>query len=99
MVTFLSTSTTNQVVHHENYSLSYSEKYEQAEWVALDKTDGKIKMLAFLMRNKESKSPLYKFVVSVDEIEALTGIDFFAQLDDTIEEKLESSSSYKSWSF
>ena len=221
---FLPTSTTNQVVHHENYSLSYSEKHEQAEWVAyelkasdlsttnykrpyfeidnavktkaahwrnykksgydkghlcpaadrrftkaahdetfltsnispqehkfnagvwnrleqkvrywakkndgvfvitggvlennlktigsesvavpnqfykviLDKTDGKIKMLAFLMPHKESKLPLYKFVVSVDEIEALTGIDFFAELDDTIEEKLESSSSYKSWSF
>ncbi|MGJ8759674.1 MAG: DNA/RNA non-specific endonuclease [Polaribacter sp.] len=221
---FLPTSTTNQVVHHQNYSLSYSEKYEQAEWVAyelkasdlsstnykrpyfeidnavktkaahwrnykksgydkghlcpaadrrfsklahdetfltsnispqehkfnagvwnrleqkvrywakkndgvfvitggvlennlktigseavavpnqfykviLDKTNGKIKMLAFLMPHKESNLPLYKFVVSVDKVEALTGIDFFKELDDTIEEQLESSSSYKNWSF
>ena len=221
---FLPTSTTNQVIHHQNYSLSYSEKHEQAEWVAyelkasdlsstnykrpyfeidnavktkaahwrnykksgydkghlcpaadrrftkaahdetfltsnispqehrfnagvwnrleqkvrywakkndgvfvitggvlennlktigseavavpnrfykviLDKTNGKIKMLAFLMPHKESKLPLYKFVVSVDKIEAITGIDFFKELDDTIEEKLESSSSYKNWSF
>ena len=221
---FLPASTTNQVIHHQNYSLSYSEKYEQAEWVAyelkasdlsstnykrpyfeidnavktkaahwrnykksgydkghlcpaadrrfsksahdetfltsnispqehrfnagvwnrleqkvrywakkndgvfvitggvlennlktigseavavpnrfykviLDKTNGKIKMLAFLMPHKESKLPLYKFVVSVDKIEAITGIDFFKELDDTIEEKLESSSSYKNWSF
>jgi len=33
---FLPTSTTNQVVHHQNYSLSYSEKHEQAEWVAYE---------------------------------------------------------------
>ena len=221
---FLPTSTTNQVVHHENYSLSYSEKHEQAEWVAyelksshlsttnhkrpyfeidnaiktkaahwrnykksgfdkghlcpagdrrftkaahdetfltsnispqehkfnagvwnrleqkvrywakkndgvfvitggvlennlktigsesvsvpkqfykviLDKTNGRIKMLAFLMPHKESKLPLYKFVVSVDKIEAITGIDFFKELDDAIEDKLEKSSSYKNWSF
>jgi endonuclease G len=31
---FLPSSTTNQIVVHENYSLSYNEKYEQAEWVA-----------------------------------------------------------------
>ncbi|ARV16066.1 DNA/RNA non-specific endonuclease [Polaribacter sp. SA4-12] len=221
---FLPTSTTNQVVHHENYSLSYSEKHEQAEWVAyelktahlsktnhkrpyfqidnavktkaahwrnykksgfdkghlcpagdrrfaksahdetfltsnispqehqfnagiwnrleqkvrywakkndgifvitggvlennlktigsesvsvpeqfykviLDKTNGSIKMLAFLMPHKESNLPLYKFVVSVDKIEALTGIDFFKELDDSIEDTLEKSSSYKNWSF
>ena len=221
---FLPTSTTNQIVHHQNYSLSYSEKHEQAEWVAyelkashlsnshfkrpyfqidkavktkaanwrnyknsgydkghlcpagdrrftklahdetfltsnispqehkfnagiwnrleqkvrywakkndgifvitggvlennlksigsesvsvpkqfykviLDKTNGSIKMLAFLMPHKESKLPLYKFVVSVDKIEAITGIDFFKELDDSIENKLEKSSSYKNWSF
>ena len=31
---FLPTSTTNQIVVHDNYTLSYNEKYEQAEWVA-----------------------------------------------------------------
>ena len=221
---FLPTSTTNQIVHHQNYSLSYSEKHEQAEWVAyelkashlsttnfkrpyfeidksvktkaahwrnykksgydkghlcpagdrrfsksahdetfltsnispqkhqfnagvwnrleqkirywakkndgifvitggvlekklktigtesvsvpnqfykviLDKTNGKIKMLAFLMPHKDSNLPLYKFVVSVDKIEALTGIDFFKELEDTLENRLEKSSSYKNWSF
>jgi endonuclease G len=33
---FLPTSTTNQIVHHEGYSLSYSESHEQAEWVAYE---------------------------------------------------------------
>lgn len=221
---FLPTSTTNQVIHHEGYSLSYSEKHEQAEWVAyelkkshlskndferpyfeidkavktgaaswrnyknsgydrghlcpaadrkytkqahdetfltsnispqehqfnagiwnaleqqtrywakkyngiyvvtggvlkgnmktigtenvavpnqfykvlIDNNTGKTKMIAFLIPHEESNKPLYKFVVSVDEVEALTGIDFFPELDDAIENKLEASSNYKSWSF
>ena len=33
---FLPTSTTGQIVHHEGYSLSYSEPHEQAEWVAYE---------------------------------------------------------------
>lgn len=221
---FLPTSTTNQIIHHQNYSLSYNEKHEQAEWVAyelkrehlskinhkrpyfeidnavktkaahwrnykksgydkghlcpagdrrfskkahdetfltsnispqkhsfnagiwnrleqkvrywarkndgvfvitggvlknslqsigsenvsvpkqfykivLDNTKGKIKVLAFLIPHKESNLPLYKFVVSVDKIETLTGIDFFPELDDNIEDTLEASNSYKNWSF
>jgi endonuclease G len=67
--------------------------------VILDNTNGKTKVLAFLMDHKDSDLPLYKFVVSVDDVEALTGIDFFPQLDDKIEKKLEASSSYKNWSF
>lgn len=33
---FLPTSTTHQIVSHDYYTLSYSEKYEQAEWVAYE---------------------------------------------------------------
>lgn len=33
---YLPSSTTGYVVHHHNYSLSYSEKHEQAEWVAYE---------------------------------------------------------------
>ena len=33
---FLPTSTTGQIVHHDGYSLSYSETHEQAEWVAYE---------------------------------------------------------------
>ena len=67
--------------------------------VLIDTNTGKTKMIAFLMPHKNSSQPLYKFVVSVDAIENLTGIDFFAELDDSIENKLEASSSYKDWSF
>ena len=65
----------------------------------IDNNTGKTKVIAFLMPHKDSNKPLYEFVVSVDEIEALTGIDFFPELDDAIETKLEASTSYKDWSF
>ena len=72
---------------------------EQFYKVLLDNTKGEIKILAFLLPHEDSKFPLYKFVVSVDTIESLTGIDFFPQLEDNIEDKLEKSNSYKNWSF
>jgi endonuclease G len=56
-------------------------------------------MIAFLMPHKHSNAPLLNFVVSVDFVEVLTGIDFFPQLEDTLENKLEAKSDYKSWSF
>ncbi|MFI1745312.1 DNA/RNA non-specific endonuclease [Thalassobellus sediminis] len=67
--------------------------------VLIDNNSGKTKMIAFLMPHEDSKRPLYEFVVPVDTIEKLTGIDFFSELDDDIENKLEASSSYKGWSF
>jgi endonuclease G len=67
--------------------------------VLIDNNTGKTKMIAFLMPHENSSKPLYEFVVSVDTIEALTGIDFFPELEDRVENKLEASSSYKDWSF
>ena len=67
--------------------------------ILIDNNTGKTKMIAFLMPHTESNKPLYEFVVSVDTIEKLTGIDFFPELNDAIENKLEASNSYKGWSF
>lgn len=60
--------------------------------------DGK-KMIGFLVPHKESKKALYEYSVSVDEIEKATGIDFFPELDDIIENELEKNVNYKKWSF
>ena len=57
------------------------------------------KAIAFIIPHKESNKALYKFTTSIDHIEQLTGIDFFAALPDTLENRLESSDSYKDWSF
>ena len=67
--------------------------------ILMDYNHGNPKMIAFLMEHEKYNQPLYSFVVSVDAVERLTGIDFFPQLKDAIENSLEASSSYKNWSF
>lgn len=67
--------------------------------VLIDTNSNTPKMIAFLLPHKNTNAPLYKFVVSVDTIESLTGIDFFPELNDSIENKLEASSDYNNWSF
>lgn len=66
--------------------------------IILDNTEPEIKAIAFLLPHKNSEKGLYQFVVSIDEIEKLTGIDFFPALPDTLENNLEKSSSYAKWS-
>lgn len=62
-------------------------------------TKDKSKMIAFLIPHEDSKLPLYEYVVTVNEVEKITGIDFFPRLADTIEDALESKNDYKIWSF
>lgn len=67
--------------------------------ILLDNSNGHYKMIAFLVPSKKSDKPIYDFVVSVDQIEKMTGINFFPKLNDKIENNLEKNSDYKSWSF
>lgn len=67
--------------------------------IVYDRSSGTPRMIAFLLDHQESDAPLYSFVTSVDHLEKLTGIDFFPNLEDTLEQKLEASSDYKDWSF
>ena len=57
------------------------------------------KIIAFLMANEKLDLPIEKYIVTVDEIESLTGIDFYHQLDDVLEEKLESTILKRQWFF
>lgn len=66
--------------------------------IILDYSEPEIKAIAFLMPHQESEKGLYQFVTSIDEIEEMTGIDFFPNLPDEIETELEKSSSYVNWS-
>ena len=47
------------------------------------------KMIGFIMPNEKSTANLERYIVSVDTIEKLTGIDFFWQLPDDLENHLE----------
>ena len=64
--------------------------------VALDMTPP-MKMIAFIVPNRASKKPIRSFVVSVDEVESITGMDFFSNLDDATENELEKRSEIGEW--
>ena len=56
-------------------------------------------MIAFILPNEKSSKPLQDFVVTVDFVENITGIDFFPELDDSIDNDLESNSNPALWTF
>jgi len=55
------------------------------------------KIIAFVFPNRKSDRPLTDFAVPVDEAEKLTGFDFFSQLPDEIENKLENRVDFSVW--
>lgn len=67
--------------------------------VLLDLDEPEIKAITFLLPNENNNVPLSQFVISIDSLENMTGIDFFPALPDELEEKLESSSSLSGWKF
>lgn len=58
-----------------------------------------IEAIAFLMPNKPSGKSIKSFVVPIDEIEQLTGIDFFKELPNEGQQKLESKVRTQNWKF
>ena len=56
-------------------------------------------MIGFLLPNKSVTNPLSQYVVTVDIIESLTGINFFSGLEDKLENQLEGSINIDSWDF
>jgi endonuclease G len=54
--------------------------------------------IAFLLPNEALfGKKMNSYVVSVDEVEKATGLDFFAKLPDTLESKLEANSDWDAW--
>lgn len=56
-------------------------------------------MIGLLLKNQSSSLPLEQFVVKVDSIENLTGIDFYPGLEDGMENQLERKVNTSGWSF
>lgn len=59
--------------------------------------EGKPKGIGFLYSNNNDKHTMDEAVRSIDEIETMTGIDFFPQLPNDIEDVVESHASLKEW--
>lgn len=53
--------------------------------------------IAFLLNNEKGNDPVSSYAVTIDKIEELTGIDFFHNVPDVIEEGLESAFEPEKW--
>lgn len=68
--------------------------------VLLDIAEPEKKAIAFLIPNEISTRPLRDYAISINEVEAITGIDFFHQfMDDAFEDELESMNDVDLWNF
>jgi len=67
--------------------------------VIRESRNSKLSALTFLMPHKESTASLKSFLVPIDQLEALTGIDFFEKLDDIQELELERTIKTGDWKF
>lgn len=65
--------------------------------VILDYSTPELKAIGFILPNRKSNQPLGHFAVSVDSVEAFTGIDFYPALPDYDEEVIESNFNPRLW--
>lgn len=63
--------------------------------IALDLNNKKA--IAFIMPNKKISNPVNSFAVPINEVEEATGINFFYQLPDSLEDVLEHQNNVKDW--
>ena len=67
--------------------------------VILDYQEPEIKAIALVLPNRKGGNQLKEYVITIDSLESLTGIDFYPALSDQLEEKLESEINLSGWSF
>lgn len=60
---------------------------------------GHEKAIGFIYQNTSETQLMSQTCCSVDEVEEITGLDFFAALDDKLEEKLESQFRFQDWRY
>ena len=53
--------------------------------------------IGFIVRNNEGKKKKDQFVNTVDDVERITGMDFFPALPDSIENSVEATASLYNW--
>lgn len=63
----------------------------------LAEKNGKYRAVAFVMGNDDSRYWLDECAMSIDELESMTGIDFFPSLEDDIEDDVESGYREADW--
>lgn len=59
--------------------------------------NGEMSGIAFMIPNEKSKKSIYSYATSIDEVERITGIDFYYELDKSIQDKVEANRDIKKW--
>ena len=65
--------------------------------VILSLKKGKEKAIGFIYNNDDSRQPMSDCCMSVDDVEKITGLDFFPALDDKTENLIEAESDLTEW--
>ena len=65
--------------------------------VLVDLDSGSPKGIAFLQSNGKNESPTISYAVPIDSVQKITGIDFFSDLDDKLENAIEAMREPKDW--
>jgi endonuclease G len=65
--------------------------------IVLDIEFPEFKAIAFLVPNRKVSGALHQFVVSIDYLERMTGMDFFPLIESCLQEKLESEINLEQW--
>lgn len=65
--------------------------------VLLQEEDGNIYTIGFVYENVAGRRPMSTYAMTVDDVEALTGIDFFPSLPDKIEKRVEAEVDFTKW--
>ena len=58
---------------------------------------GKPKAIGFIVRNNDGQKKRDQYINTVDEVERITGYDFFSTLPDSIEDQVEAYSNIGDW--
>ncbi len=65
--------------------------------IILDISNGKKKAIAFIIPNEKSEKSIYEYMVTIDQVETKTGIDFFPDLPDSEEKRIEATLNIEAW--
>lgn len=65
--------------------------------IIVDLNDNQPKGMAFLMPNSKCELPFFNYIVPIDSVEKITGLDFFPNLKEALQNKVESKSDYNEW--
>ncbi|MBR1889081.1 MAG: DNA/RNA non-specific endonuclease [Alloprevotella sp.] len=69
----------------------------EAFYKVVMRTDPKPQAIGFIFKNNGSSQPKESCAVSVDEVEQITGIDFFSALPDSVENRIEAQFDKSMW--